>query len=134
MNTRTIIIHSLIHDLKVPLAVIELGILPLLTQSDKSGRLTDQQIEILRIIRNENARAKHLTNRLLNAARLESPIENFVRSVIQRPILRNIKRVLVRQSNSSNYLLGALGDLKISLSDIEDKILSLNVSSPLPTV
>ena len=46
-------VDLLIHDLKVPLAVIEAGVLSLLTRTEKYGALTEKQVKVLtRALRN----------------------------------------------------------------------------------
>jgi len=53
MERNRIKFEFLVHDLKVPLAVIEAGILSLLQKQDKYGELNDKQIKILeRALRN----------------------------------------------------------------------------------
>lgn len=53
MERNRIKLEFLVHDLKVPLAVIEAGILSLLQKQDKYGALNDKQIKILeRALRN----------------------------------------------------------------------------------
>jgi two-component system, OmpR family, sensor kinase len=53
MEKNRIKFEFLIHDLKVPLAVIEAGILSLLTKQDKYGPLTERQAKVLeRALRN----------------------------------------------------------------------------------
>ena len=53
MGRRRIKFDFLIHDLKVPLAVIEAGILSLVQKKDKYGPLTDKQMKVMeRILRN----------------------------------------------------------------------------------
>ena len=53
MEKNRIKFEFLVHDLKVPLAVIEAGILSLLQKQDKYGELNDKQIKILeRALRN----------------------------------------------------------------------------------
>jgi len=125
MHTRTIIIHSLIHDLKVPLAVVELGIQSMLAQSTE---FESQQIEILQKIKNDNAHAKQLINRLLDTAMHESPIRNFFKNAPEKTIIENLKNVLGRQHNSSNKLQEVLSELNIRLSRIEGEIQSLKRS------
>jgi len=48
MGKERIKIDFLIHDLKVPLAVVEAGIKSLLTRQDKYGKLTEKQEKVLR--------------------------------------------------------------------------------------
>lgn len=53
MGENRIRIEFLIHDLKVPLAVIEAGITSLLNRQEKYGPLTDKQVKVLkRALRN----------------------------------------------------------------------------------
>jgi two-component system, OmpR family, sensor kinase len=53
MERNRIKLEFLVHDLKVPLAVIEAGILSLLKKQDKYGELNEKQIKILeRALRN----------------------------------------------------------------------------------
>jgi two-component system, OmpR family, sensor kinase len=53
MEKNRIKLEFLVHDLKVPLAVIEAGLLSLLQKQDKYGELNDKQIKILeRALRN----------------------------------------------------------------------------------
>jgi two-component system, OmpR family, sensor kinase len=53
MEKNRIKFEFLVHDLKVPLAVIEAGILSLLTKQDKYGPLTERQAKVLeRALRN----------------------------------------------------------------------------------
>jgi len=53
MSRERIKIDLLIHDLKVPLAVIEAGVVSLLTRQEKYGPLTEKQEKVLnRVLRN----------------------------------------------------------------------------------
>lgn len=53
MERNRIKLEFLVHDLKVPLAVIEAGLLSLLQKTDKYGPLTDRQTKVLeRALRN----------------------------------------------------------------------------------
>ena len=53
MEKNRIKFEFLVHDLKVPLAVIEAGLLSLLNKQDKYGPLTDRQVKVLeRALRN----------------------------------------------------------------------------------
>jgi len=64
MERNRIKLEFLVHDLKVPLAVIEAGILSLLQKQDKYGDLNEKQVKILeRALRNTV-----VTRRLVNDA------------------------------------------------------------------
>ena len=94
----------------------------------KNAGLDGQQVEVLLKIQNDNARAKQLTNRLLDTARFESPIKNFTNNTSENSILNDLKRVLGRQSNSSDKLQEVLGELKNRLSCCEKGTLFLKRS------
>lgn len=64
MHDKMIQTEFLIHDLKVPIAVIEAGARLLLEQPELYGPLTDKQIKVLRRI----SRNAQLTRRLVNDA------------------------------------------------------------------
>lgn len=64
MSKQRIKFNLLIHDLKVPLAVIEAGILSLLQRTDKYGPITEKQENVLRrVLRNAK-----ITQTLVNDA------------------------------------------------------------------
>jgi signal transduction histidine kinase len=68
-DRRRIKIDLLIHDLKVPLAVIEAGLVSLLTRAEKYGALTDKQEKVLmRALRNTKV-TQTLVNDALELAR-----------------------------------------------------------------
>ena len=64
MGRNRIKIDFLIHDLKVPLAVIEAGVTSLINRQEKYGKLTDKQEKVLRrVLRNTK-----ITQRLVSDA------------------------------------------------------------------
>jgi signal transduction histidine kinase len=77
MNREKIKIDLLIHDLKVPLAVIESGITLLLQKPEKYGRLTEKQKKVLnRTLRNTRV-TQMLVNDLLELGRSREGIVNL---------------------------------------------------------
>lgn len=76
MEKNRIKFEFLVHDLKVPLAVIEAGILSLLQKQDKYGELNDKQIKILeRALRNTIV-TRTLVNDALEIGRSSQGIVN----------------------------------------------------------
>ena len=76
MEKNRIKFEFLVHDLKVPLAVIEAGILSLLQKQDKYGALNEKQIKILeRALRNTIV-TRTLVNDALELGRSSQGIVN----------------------------------------------------------
>lgn len=74
MGNERIKFELLIHDLKVPLAVIESGILSLLEREDKYGSLSDKQKNVLnRVLRNTKV-TKSLVNDAMEIGRASQGI------------------------------------------------------------
>jgi two-component system OmpR family sensor kinase len=70
-------IDLLIHDLKVPLAVIEAGLISLLNKQDKYGPVTEQQAKVFtRVLRNTKV-LKTLVNDALELGRSEKGVVNM---------------------------------------------------------
>jgi len=76
MERNRIKLEFLVHDLKVPLAVIEAGLLSLLQKADKYGPLTEKQIKVLeRALRNTIV-TRTLVNDALELGRSSAGIIN----------------------------------------------------------
>ncbi|MDQ1336696.1 MAG: Histidine kinase [Thermodesulfobacteriota bacterium] len=72
-------IDLLIHDLKVPLAVIEAGLVSLMNKQDKYGPVTEQQARVFaRVLRNTKV-LKTLVNDALELGRSEKGVVNISR-------------------------------------------------------
>ena len=72
-------VDLLIHDLKVPLAVIEAGVLSLLTRTEKYGALTEKQVKVLtRALRNTKV-TQTLVSDALELGRSRAGIMNICR-------------------------------------------------------
>ncbi|MBW1780294.1 MAG: HAMP domain-containing histidine kinase [Deltaproteobacteria bacterium] len=70
-------IDLLIHDLKVPLAVIEAGVVALLNKREKYGPVTERQEKVFaRVLRNTKV-LKTLVNDALELGRCEEGVVNF---------------------------------------------------------
>ena len=69
MGNQRIKLDFLVHDLKVPLAVIETGIISLLEKREKYGALTDKQIKVLNRVLRNTILTKRLVNDVLELGR-----------------------------------------------------------------
>lgn len=87
MNKKRLKTELLIHDLKNPLAVIEVGISSLIQKGEKYGPLTDKHLKVLhRTLRNTKL-AKSLVNDILEVGRSSEgvikkkkfPVQEFVK-------------------------------------------------------
>jgi len=77
MGQNRIKIDLLIHDLKVPLAVIEAGVTSMLNRREKYGALTDKQIKVLqRVLRNTKV-TQNLVGDALELSRSRQGIMNL---------------------------------------------------------
>lgn len=77
MPDTTIKTEILIHDLKVPISVIDAGAKSLLNRQDRYGPLTEKQIKVLnRIIRN-TLTTQHLVNDMLELGRSREGVVNL---------------------------------------------------------
>ena len=129
MNSKTITIHSLVHDLKVPLAVIELVIHSLLTKKVNFDHLNNQQISILKTVREINLKAKHLTNRLLDSMQFDSVPHCFSNDAHQKPLMELYEEGSSPENSSLDHLQEVLNDLKRRLFEIENQFFQLKASS-----
>ncbi|MFP3929225.1 MAG: sensor histidine kinase [Desulfobacteraceae bacterium] len=126
MGRQRIRFDLFIHDLKVPLAVIEAGALSLLQREDKYGPLTDKQRKVLtRILRNTKV-TKALVNDAMEIGRADQGIINKDRFKISEFVEETLVEIFdlmdqqmadcVRDCQDLKELKEALADKGISLS------------------
>ncbi len=107
MGQNRIRIDLLIHDLKVPLAVIEAGITSLLDRAEKYGPLTEKQEKVLkRALRNTKV-TQNLVTDALELGRSEKGIMNL----------------------SSVRLSSCLGEALIELFDLNNSVVSEKIKA-----
>ncbi len=86
MGRNRIKIDLLIHDLKVPLAVIEAGVSSLLNRQDKYGPLTEKQVKVLqRALRNVRV-TQALVNDALELGRSREGVINISECLMSRMV------------------------------------------------
>ncbi|MBW2028099.1 MAG: sensor histidine kinase [Deltaproteobacteria bacterium] len=76
MHKQRIKFDFLVHDLKVPLAVIEAGVTALIQKPEKYGPLTDRQLKVLRRILRNTMITRSLVNDALELGRSSEGIIN----------------------------------------------------------
>ncbi len=128
IDTRTAVIHAFIHDLKIPLAVIELGVRSL-RQPTTPSSLSAPQVERLAAIERLNSEAKDLANRLLNVAKRQYPTAR-ARDASPVTLLTRLQRVLRRKPRANAALGDRLSAMQHRLLRIEGHLLALK---PGPT-
>ena len=120
MEKNRIKFEFLVHDLKVPLAVIEAGILSLLQKQDKYGELNDKQIKILeRALRNTIV-TRTLVNDALEIGRSSQGIANKSTFTPAQLVEQTLIEVLDLTDHSTADAIKeckALADLKTCLAE-----------------
>ncbi|WP_022664995.1 sensor histidine kinase [Desulfospira joergensenii] len=115
----------LIHDLKVPISVIDAGAKSLLNRQDAYGPLTDKQIKVLkRIIRN-TLTSQRLVNDVLELGRSREGVMNysdFTVSSLVRAVLVEVFDLadpnaaeIIRKVQDYDELLGAVRQVGVKL-------------------
>jgi signal transduction histidine kinase len=120
---RTAVIHAFIHDLKIPLAVIELGVRSL-RQPRTPSSLSAPPVASLDAIERLNSEAKDLANRLLNAAKRQY---SAARARDESPVtlLTRLQRGLRRQPGANAALGDRLSAMQQCLCRMETHLLAL---------
>jgi two-component system OmpR family sensor kinase len=94
MERNRIKFEFLVHDLKVPLAVIEAGILSLLQKTDKYGPLTEKQTKVLERALRNTVITRTLVNDALEIGRSNLGIMNKGTSILSRFVLETFVEIL----------------------------------------
>jgi signal transduction histidine kinase len=94
MERNRIKFEFLVHDLKVPLAVIEAGILSLLQKTDKYGSLTDKQAKVLERALRNTIITRTLVNDALEIGRSSQGIINKSTSSLARIVHNTLVEIL----------------------------------------
>jgi two-component system OmpR family sensor kinase len=123
MERRRIKFEFLIHDLKVPLAVIEAGVLSLLEKQDKYGTLTEKQKKILiRTLRNAKA-TRTLVNDALEVGRSNHGVMNKTRFLISDLIEQSLIEIFDLTADSVSEMIKACNNLL----ELRDKLMQKGI-------
>ena len=131
MQRERIKIDLLIHDLKVPLAVIEAGIVSLLRREDKYGPLTDKQEKVLvRTLRNTKT-LQTLVNDALELGRSKAGIMNLSRFRLSSLIETSLVEIFDLADSPTSELIKGCRDLQGLKETLKQKGLFLFVNNGL---
>ncbi len=131
MDRKRIKIDLLIHDLKVPLAVVESGVTMLLQRPDKYGPLTSKQSKILkRILRNAKS-TKILVNDALELGRAREGIVKLTNFTFSKLLENTLIELFDLIDNTAAEKIKTCKDLPELKSCLAKNGLSLNIEEGL---
>ena len=121
----------LIHDLKVPLAVIEAGIVSLLKRVEKYGPLTKKQEKVLvRVLRNTKV-TKTLVNDALELGRSRKGIVNITYFSLSDLIERTLVEIFDLADSGAAEMIKSCVDLTRFREILKEKGILLNIDEKL---
>ena len=131
MHRERIKIDLLIHDLKVPLAVIETGITSLLQRREKYGPLTDKQEKaLIRALRNTKV-IQTLVNDTLELGRSREGIVNLTTSKLSNLIEEALVEIFDLVDRNTSERIKMCTDLPRLREALEEKGLMLFIDEGL---
>jgi signal transduction histidine kinase len=130
-DRRRIKIDLLIHDLKVPLAVIEAGIVSLLTRAEKYGALTDKQEKVLmRALRNTKV-TQTLVNDALELARARKGIIKLTNVRLSRLLEQALVEIFDLADSGTSERIKDCVNLGMFRQTLEEKGIRLSIDEGL---
>ncbi|HUU80935.1 MAG TPA: histidine kinase dimerization/phospho-acceptor domain-containing protein [Acidobacteriota bacterium] len=127
MNRERIKIDLLIHDLKVPLAVIGAGITSLLNRQEKYGTLTqDQERVLIRVLRNTKT-TQTLVNDALELARSREGIVNPVNLRLSSLIEQALVEIFDLADSSISEKIRTCADIIVLREALEERGIILHI-------
>jgi len=131
MDRRRIKIDLLIHDLKVPLAVIEAGIVSLLTRVEKYGALTDKQEKVLmRALRNTKV-TQTLVNDALELGRARKGVITPTNIRISMLLEQALVEIFDLADSGTSEKIKGCTNLEMFRETLEEKGLRLSIDEGL---
>ena len=131
MRRDRIKIDLLIHDLKVPLAVIEAGVISLLNRPDKYGPLTEKQQRVLtRALRNTKI-TQTLVNDALELGRSGQGIVNFTNFKVSQLVEQALVEIFDLAHWSTSEKIRSCADLHALQRLLEEEGITLHVDDAL---
>ena len=121
----------LIHDLKVPLAVIEAGIVSLLRRVEKYGPLTEKQEKVLvRVLRNTKV-TKRLVNDALELGRSRKGIVDITNFSLSDFIRQTLVEIFDLADSGAAEKIRSCVDLALFREVLEEKGILLHIDERL---
>ena len=120
MSKQRIKVDFLVHDLKVPLAVIEAGITSLIQKTDKYGPLTEKQLKVLKRALRNTLLTRNLVNDALELGRSSEGVEQktiFPLSSLVEQSLVEIFDLTDQDTADRIRACDSLGEIKKMLSE-----------------
>ena len=131
MGKERIKIDLLIHDLKVPLAVIEAGVSSLINRQDKYGPLTEKQLKVLqRALRNVRV-TQALVNDALELGRSREGVINVVNCPMSRMVQDAILELFDLNDEPTSEKIKACTELEQLKEILAEKRVFLKVDPPI---
>ena len=131
MGRDRIKIDLLIHDLKVPLAVIEAGITSLLQREEKYGRLTEKQKKVLiRALRNAKV-TQRLVNDALELGRSREGVHQKIACTISELVHQALVEIFDLTDDKASEAIKGTQDLKTLKKILMEKGMGLSVDESL---
>ena len=131
MHREKISLQLFIHDLKVPLAVIEAGITSLLGKPEKYGPLTERQEKVLvRTLRNTRV-VQALVNDSLELERSKQGVLNVTRIRVSDLIKEALVEIFDLVDYRASEKIKACSDLRQLRSALEEKGLTIFIDEGL---
>ena len=111
MKKERIKIEFLIHDMKVPLAVIEAGIISLLEGQKKFGPLTENQEKVLRRVLRNTKTTKRLVEDTLEIGRSREGVINLKKFKLSQMIKSSLVEIFDLADSSASERMRICHDL-----------------------
>ena len=131
MGRNRIKIDLLIHDLKVPLSVIEAGLVSMLTREEKYGPLTDKQKKVLKRVLRNTRRTITLVNDALELGRSREGRLNLTSFQLSNLIEQSLVEIFDYADSNTAERIRACKDLRTLKAELARKGLKLDIEEPL---
>lgn len=128
MHKQRIKLEFLVHDLKVPLAVIEAGIFSLLQKRDKYGPLTDRQLQVLERALRNTIITQRLVNDVLELGRSSEGVINRGRLQVSDFVEQTLIEIFDLTDHETTDRIKACENLPALQKTVASKGVHLDVS------
>jgi signal transduction histidine kinase len=131
MQKQRIKLEFLVHDLKVPLAVIEAGISSLIRKQDKYGPLTDKQLQVLERALRNTLITQRLVNDVLELGRSSEGVINRCRFRVSGFVEQSLIEIFDLTDHETTDRIRECKNLSALQKTIASKGVHLDVSETL---
>jgi signal transduction histidine kinase len=131
MGNQRIKFDFLVHDLKVPLAVIEAGVTTLLQKTEKYGPLTEKQEKVLRRVLRNTIVTKNLVNDALELGRSREGIVNKTATSLSRFVEDTLVEIFDLTDSSAAENIKNCTELRFFQETLSEKGIFLEIEEAL---